>query len=77
MVEKPTIDDLKKLKDACEKVLEDKELSETKLPTQGGFFFGSTDYDEYYESDLKHTIEVIDYCLSLPSDYDFVYHSSW
>jgi len=27
------------------------------LPTQSGFFFGSTDYDEWYKQDLESTIE--------------------
>ena len=30
----------------------DEELAKEILPTQGGFFFGSTDYDEYYYEDM-------------------------
>ena len=39
---------LRKLVDYCDKVLNDHSLAEEYLPTQGGFFFGSTDYDESY-----------------------------
>lgn len=50
------------------------------LPTSG-FFFGSTEMDEWYYADLKHTIEMIDHVLSLiPEDFwdwSFYYHSSW
>lgn len=39
--------------DKCNEVLRKKSLAETLLPTEGGFFFGSTDYDEYYFDDVK------------------------
>lgn len=48
-----------------------------KLPTQPGFFFGSTDYDKWYYQDCLDTIEIIDKCLTLPDRYNFSYHSSW
>lgn len=41
------------------KVLEDSSLAEELLPTQAGFFFGSTLYDEGYVEDLKTTISQI------------------
>lgn len=47
------------------------------LPPQEGFFFGSTDIDEWYINDIKNTIEIIDKCLALPKEWDFYYHSSW
>lgn len=50
------------------------ELAEI-LPTSDGFFFGSTDYDEYYLDDLKNTVEMIEPLLQ--EDGDFYYHSSW
>lgn len=64
------------LKEVCQQVLDNKELAEELLPTQNGFFFGSTEYGEYYFEELKDTIEIIDKALSLDYDY-FVYHSSW
>ena len=49
------------------------------LPTQGGFFFGSTDYDKYYMEDIKYTIDILEKILE---ETDFgteavCYHSSW
>lgn len=40
-------------------LLEDSSVAEELLPTQSGFFFGSTFYDEWYVEDLKETVEKI------------------
>lgn len=50
-----TKEDLKELISRCKRVLKNKSkrLAEELLPTQSGFFFGSTDYDEYYFDDVK------------------------
>lgn len=47
------------LKDRCEQVLADHSLADELLPTQSGFFFGSTDYDDWYFKDVQ---EVKDFC---------------
>lgn len=47
------------------------------LPTKGGFFFGSTDYDEHCVEVLKSTIRIIDRALQAPADTQFFYRSSW
>jgi hypothetical protein len=50
------------------------------LPVTSGFFFGSTEYDEWYLLDVENTIEQIDRVLAaVPkgADADFYYHSSW
>jgi len=59
------------------KVLADAASAHDLLPTAEGFFFGGTDYDEFYWRDLKITVENIDRALSLPGAWDFEYHSSW
>lgn len=46
------------------------------LPTQPGFFFGGTDYDQWYVADLKLTQEIITAALADPVG-DFYYSSSW
>lgn len=49
------------------------------LPTQSGFFFGSTDYDEWYISDIESTIDIIEKVLK-ETDFDneiITYQSSW
>lgn len=69
--------DLIELKCTCESVLENTSLAPLYLPTQSGFFFGSTDYDSFYFKDLKYTVEKIDELLK-NEDYDYYkYQSSW
>ena len=68
---------LYKLKELCEKVLEDKELANLLLPTSNGFFFGSIEYDEWYFKDLEYTVEELNKLLK-EEKYDwFKYQSSW
>lgn len=45
------------------------------LPTQSGFFFGSTEYDEWYLSYIKTTISILKPLLEEGGD--FYYSSSW
>jgi len=51
------------------------------LPTTSGFFFGSTEYDQYYYQDVKETYEALDAILKIPQDelnkWDFTYRASW
>jgi len=71
-----TRENLKNLRDLCKQVLADHSLAEELLPTGIGFFFGSTQYDEWYFKDLKNTLEIIDRCLKSKFDY-FEYQASW
>jgi hypothetical protein len=68
---------LEQLKNLCRQVLEDKSLADELLPTTSGFFFGSTDFDDWYFSDLENTVKIIDNVLALPEDWSFEYQSSW
>lgn len=73
---------LEELLELCKKVLDNNELAEELLPSTSGFFFGSTDYDEWYFNDLKLTVEIIESLLSERNergyiDGDIYYHSSW
>ena len=72
-------DELKSLHDTCKKVLENRELAEELLPTQGGFFFGNTDYDEWYFQDVEDTVKIIDDILAKDPELtaDYYYQSSW
>lgn len=50
------------------------------LPTQGGFFFGSTNYDEWYFEDIKDTVKKLKKVLTdfdENSLVDFYYQASW
>lgn len=61
------------------KVINNAEKAEELLPTQGGFFFGSTDYDEYYMLDIEYTKETLEKILE-NADFDnyiYAYRASW
>ena len=61
--------DLRDLREACQAVLATKNNSlvsvsevaeDVCLAPRAGFFFGSTEYDEYYFDDLEYTVKMID-----------------
>ena len=72
---------LQELSDNCKAVLADHSKADTLLPAQRGFFFGGTDYDEWYFKQLEQTVEIIDSILAEMKEndtyYDFYYQSSW
>ena len=68
---------LEELKALCQEVLDNRERAAELLPTASGFFFGNTDYDEWYFQDIETTIQIIDDCLALPASWEFEYRSSW
>lgn len=49
------------------------------LPPQSGFFFGSTDIDQWYWEDIKNTIKQLKRVSELPDfeQLSFSYQSSW
>lgn len=51
----------------CKQVLEDNSLAETLLPTQGGFFFGNTEYNDWYFYYVK---EVYDKFSEIAEDFN-------
>lgn len=74
---------LKTLLKICKQVLKNKELASELLPTTNGFFFGGTEYDEYYFKDIKHTISILE-SLDLKNNKinsiiitSYYYSSSW
>lgn len=48
-----TKDECEDIVKRCSAVLENPDLASELMPTRSGFFFGSTEYDKYYFSDLK------------------------
>ena len=58
-------------------LIEDSSVAEELLPAASGFFFGSTEYDQYYIDDIKHTIEILQKALANDTGDSFYYHSSW
>lgn len=71
--------DIQKLKEICIEILADKSKAPKLLPTTDGFFFGSTDYDEYYMSDVKDAFELFSLILDTVdfNTYDIIYQASW
>lgn len=52
-----TPEDVDDIIDRCERVLKNHSLAHELLPTQSGFFFGGTDYDKWYFSDVKDCLQ--------------------
>lgn len=71
-------EDLIMLLAVCNHVIQNKDKAEELLPTASGFFFGGTDYDDWYFDDIAKTIEGINEVLKTFDDtYWFSYRSSW
>ena len=68
--------DLENLLESCQRVLINPSEAKELLPTASGFFFGGTDYDDYYFDSVKETISILEDCLSDEDAY-FSYTSSW
>ena len=67
-------DKIKELYDICNKVLIDRGLAEELLPCVSGFFFGGSQYDEWYFSDIKDTVGIL---KPLLNSHEIYYNSSW
>jgi len=72
-------DTLRKLVAECDRVLAAPDVAADVLPTREGFFFGGTDYDEYYFAELKMTKSMLEAVLAEPGadEAEYSYHSSW
>lgn len=68
---------LQELIDLCKRAIETKDAS--LLTPRGGFFFGSTEIDEYYWDDLQNTIDQLFKALRSfdEKDWTFEYCSCW
>lgn len=49
------------------------------LPTGAGFFFGSTEYDDWYYKGLEYTKDLIENIVNDPDadDWEYYYRASW
>lgn len=76
-----TIEQLRDLDKRCKAVLNDHSKADSMLPTQGGFFFGSTEYNEYYFEDLKETVKALKPLITKEIEDNcyvtFKYRASW
>lgn len=74
-----TAEDLLSLYNLCLIVKKEPQTAKTILPTRGGFFFGDTEYGDWYMQDIDSTIEQIDKILK-ETDFSteaLYYVSSW
>lgn len=72
--------DINALEEACESVLQDRSNSncEYKLPTQAGFFFGGTEFDEWYFEKCEDTLTILSRARQAMSNgYSIEYQASW
>ena len=81
-----TLDQLRELVGLCETLLgkKDPELAEEYLPTESGFFYGDTEYGDYYWDSLQETVDQVKPLLMWVDegarrswDWDISYRSSW
>lgn len=73
-------ENLTQLMNDCQEVLDNPDQASNLLPTTSGFFFGSTEYDDWYLDDLKKTVEICQEALASLEKHKggtFYYHSSW
>lgn len=76
-VSKEALDDIEQV---CRRVMDDHDLAPSLLPAQRGFFFGSTEYDEHYFSNVAATLAIIERAKALKENLPFAtmcYRSSW
>lgn len=78
LINKEMIEDLH---NRCLQVINDHSKAEQLLPTMSGFFFGSTEYDEYYFEDVQQVCDYIENNLleafdSLDNEED-IYFDIW
>lgn len=62
--------------------IEDPTIAGELLPTTDGFFFGSTDYDEYYYQDIKFTYDELNKIIEEENQEgliggEYYYNASW
>lgn len=70
---------LEELVSVCEEVIKNPEQAEELMPTREGFFFGGTEYGEWYFEQVEYTAKTLRKLLDNEklSCYSFYYSSSW
>ena len=79
------VEKAKELLDLCRQVLDDHSKAKDLLPTSSGFFFGGTEYDEWYFKDIQYTAELLEDVLkfiesqphTVGNYWDIIYEASW
>jgi hypothetical protein len=73
------ISKLEELLRICKQVSKNHSVAEELLPSKSGFFFGDTDYDEWYYKDVEETIKLLEDILTKEGskEAEYYYRSSW
>lgn len=76
------MDNIKELLSLVNEVLLSPDRAPDLLPTTSGFFFGGTEYDDWYFDNLKTTKEILERAIKEKEDdktnsIEFYYTSSW
>lgn len=59
-------------------VLKNHKLADKLFPTSSGFFFGSTEYDEYYFKTLRYTKKILEEIFNdINFDREQIYYTEW
>ncbi len=67
---------LSELLTLCKAVQNQPAVADEVLPTASGFFFGGTEYDEWYMQDIDNTIQILNEALA-DKNGEYYYSSSW
>lgn len=65
------------LVDLCKMTIANPDKADEFLPTTSGFFFGSTEYDEWYLKDIQDTIDIFEPLLASEYGDSITYQASW
>ena len=68
-----------RLRNDCKRVIDNKELAREILPTRSGFFFGDTEYDDWYFDDIRMTYVKLKEILRTTdfNKYEILYFEWW
>lgn len=85
-----SLDDIKTLHKICIDIISEPSIAEARakelLPTSEGFFFGPTEYGEWYWDDIKNTIEITEAVIEFleaeekkedGARWGIIYQASW
>lgn len=76
-----TPEKLTELLNVCKRIRNNPKSALDLLPPRAGFFFGSTEVDEWYMQDIEYTITTLEEELARPTigrfGSDYYYRSSW
>lgn len=87
-----SVEDIEELLKVCQEVAMDHSKASELLPTKDGFFFGNTEYNDWYFKDIEYTIDLLQKIIELTKkqtkkknpesavrcyEWDIIYQASW